>query len=81
MQNFFFLHFLNDMIMKTGKYWTVKWQLTRSMCHGNVMTCPNTQCERLLYAHVQLSEEWSLSLSTVGGRLSFYSCSQRQGYF
>lgn len=67
--------------MKTGKYLPVKWQLASSTCHVNVMTCPDTQRERLLYVHVQLPEEWSLSRSTVGCGLSFYSCSQRQGYF
>lgn len=59
----------------------MKQKLTSSICHVKVMTCPNTQRERLLYGHVRCLEEWSLSLGTVDCRLSFYSCSPRQGHF
>lgn len=79
MKNVCFLSFLKR--YNNEKYLTVKQRWTSSICHGEVMTCPNTQCERLLYAHVQPSEEWSLSLSMVDCRLSFSSYSQRQEYF
>lgn len=79
MKNVCFLSFSKR--YNNEKYLTVKQRLTSSICHGEVMTCPNTQRERLLYAHVRPSEEWSLSLGTVDCRLSFSSCSQRQEYF